>query len=185
VADETTPAFEEPPGRARQDSTEWVRPLILAISCLVLGFVGGWVARGGEENPVTLPEAGGEPIVTTPVQPPPPAVTETEPLPPAPPPLPERSEVALAVLNGTTQQGLAAQTATRAQGLGYTGATPGNAPAQAGPTVVYFRAGNEQIALRVAQDLGLSSAQVQAFPEDGAFSEAPAGAQVVVVLGPG
>ncbi|HWH15816.1 MAG TPA: LytR C-terminal domain-containing protein, partial [Miltoncostaeaceae bacterium] len=83
----------------------------------------------------------------------------------------------------TTISGFAAQTATRARALGYPDPSAGNAPSGSGPTVVYFRPGQRDAARRVAQDLGFSS--IRALPAGGPIATAaPAGAQVVVVLGP-
>ncbi|MEW6583408.1 MAG: LytR C-terminal domain-containing protein, partial [Actinomycetota bacterium] len=170
----------------------WVRPVVLAVSCLVIGFVGGWALRGGESDPIVLPPAAETPAATTtetsttsttgtnPV-----TVTESTPPPPPAPTLPDPAEVILAVLNGSGVTGLAGQTAERATSLGYPGVTAGNAPAQTGPTVVYFRDGQRLAARRVAQDLGYGAGQVRALPADASLAaEAPATAQVIVVLGP-
>jgi hypothetical protein len=59
----------------------------------------------------------------------------------------------------------------------------GNAPPQTAPSTAYYRPGAEAAAARVARDLGL--ARTAALPPDPALAAAaPAGAQVVVVLGP-
>ena len=49
-------------------SGHWVRPMVLGMSCLVLGFVGGWVLKGGGGNRNNLPELSSEYLkaVTTP-----------------------------------------------------------------------------------------------------------------------
>lgn len=175
---------ETSPSSPRRN-TGWVRPVILAVSCLVIGFVGGWALRGGESDPVVLPPAAGG-TATTGAPPPPPTVTQAQPPAPPPPTLPAPSAVKLAVLNGTSVQGLAGSTADRATGVGYAGVTAGNAPTQSGPTVVYFRPGQRLAARRVAQDLGYGAAQVKPLPADASsVSAAPADAQVIVVLGPG
>lgn len=191
---------------------DWVRPLVLAVSCLILGFVAGWALRGGEDSPIIIPAAASEPTPTVTVetpQPPPETTTDTQTStdpfgedttgttatgpstttvtePPAPEPtLPEPSAIQAAVLNGSGVTGLAGQTATKLEGLGYTGVTPGNTAAQTGPTIVYFRPGGENAALKVAQDLGYGRAQVKALTDPALATEAPATAQVIVVLGPG
>ena len=112
-----------------------------------------------------------------------PAAGTTAAAPPAAPP--DRSEVSLVVLNGTDTAGLAGDTAAQAESFGYKGVTAANAPAgTTGPSVVYFRAGQQAAAERVATDLEFD--QVRQLPASGALSAAaPAGAQVVVVLGPG
>jgi hypothetical protein len=182
--------------------------LVLAVSCLVLGFVAGWALRGGEDSPIIIPAAASEPTPTATVEAPQPApppaastdiettsatdttatgpstVTETEP--PAPEPtLPEPSAIQAAVLNGSGVTGLAGETTTKMEGLGYTGVTPGNTAAQTGPTIVYFRPGGDNAARKVAQDLGYGLAQVKPLTNAALVAEAPATAQVIVVLGPG
>jgi SpoIID/LytB domain protein len=95
-----------------------------------------------------------------------------------------RSRVWLAVLNGAGTQGLAGRTADRAESLGYEAVSTGDAPARAEPSVVYWRPGSEAAAARAAGDLGI--ADVAPMPGDPALARtAPAGAQVVVLLGTG
>ena len=184
----------------------WVRPVLLVVSCLIIGFVGGWLLRG-DDGPVTVlaPTPEGDqsqvPVITTPggggsgtgttgtttgtgtsgggtTAP----STTTAPQEPAAPP--DRADIALAVLNGTNTTGLAAQTAGQAEGLGYAGVTTGNAPTSTSPTIVYFRPGQRAAAQRVARDL--QAGAVQQLPASGALADAaPDGAPVVVVLGPG
>ncbi len=185
----------------------WVRPVLLVVSCLIIGFVGGWLLRG-DDGPVTVlaPTPEGDqsqvPVITTPgggggggsattgtttgtgtsgggaAAP----STTTAPQEPAAPP--DRADIALAVLNGTNTTGLAAQTAGQAEGLGYSGVTTGNAPTSTSPTIVYFRPGQRAAAQRVARDL--QAGAVQQLPATGALADAaPDGAEVVVVLGPG
>jgi hypothetical protein len=111
----------------------------------------------------------------------PPATTTAAEEPAAPP---DRADIALAVLNGTSTTGLAAQTAGEAEGLGYVGVTAGNAPTSSSPTIVYFRAGQRAAAQRVARDLQVGA--VQQLPATGALADAaPDEAEVVLVLGPG
>jgi hypothetical protein len=180
-----------------------VRPVLLVVSCLVIGFVGGWLLRG-DDGPVTVlaPTPEGEqpdvPVITTgggtattgsgttgtgtsgggTTAP----STTTAPEEPAAPP--DRADIALAVLNGTTTTGLAAQTAGEAEGLGYVGVTAGNAPTSTKPTIVYFRSGQRAAAQRVARDLQVGA--VQQLPASGALADAaPDEADVVLVLGPG
>lgn len=178
---------------------DWVRPVVLAASCLVLGFVAGWALRGGEESPIVIPQAAAEPTQTTreenPPAPPPAATdttatapqttTEVEPPPPPPPTLPEAATIKVAVLNGSGVTGLAGRTATQIEGLGYSGVTPGNTTGQTGPTIVYYRPEQELAARKVAQDLGYGLSQVKELTAAVPAGEAPADAQVIVVLGPG
>lgn len=190
----TTDPVTPPPGEPQ--ARPWVRPVALVASCLVIGFVGGWVVRG-DDGPVTVlapsQEAdnggtggSGGGTATTPT-----TTTgggtatapgSTEAAPPAPPP--DRADISLAVLNGTGEAGLAGRTAGQAESLGYTGVTSGNAPTQSGPDVVYFRAGQRPAARRVARDLQIEA--VRALPRGASLgTEVPQTADVVVVLGPG
>jgi hypothetical protein len=193
------------PGTSQQGPSEggraWVRPVALVVSCLIIGFVGGWIFRG-DDGPVTVlaPTPEGDqaqvPVVTTggggggtsttgtgtaggTATAPSTSTAAEEPVAP-----PDRADIAVAVLNGTTTTGLAAQTAGEAEGLGYTGVTAGNAPTSTDPTIVYFRQGQRAAAQRVARDLQVSG--VQQLPASGPLAKAaPDGAEVVVVLGPG
>jgi hypothetical protein len=86
------------------------------------------------------------------------------------------------VLNGSQTPGLAGRVAEQAERLGYRAVTAANAPAQTVASTAYFRPGAEAAAKGVAGDLGLS--RVAPLPSDPALAaQAPAGAQVVVVLG--
>jgi len=169
---------------------------VLGVSCLVIGFVFGWVARGGGDGSSSLVDrtpptrtvtttttapststapTGTSPSDTTGTT----GTTGTAPLPP------DRSTVRLAILNGTGVTGLAGRTATTAEGDGYVNVATGNAPAQSGASVVYFRPGSRDAAQQVAQDLEISGG-VAALPAGGALAQAaPPDADVIVVLGPG
>jgi hypothetical protein len=187
TTDPNTATEHRPPG-----GRAWARPAALVVACLIIGFVGGWVLRG-DDGPTTVLEAStpaagsgsgsGAAATTGPGTTTAPGAGTTAAAPPAAPP--DRSQVGLAVLNGTTTAGLAGDTAAQAESFGYKGVTAGNAPAgTTGPTVVYFRAGQRPAAERVATDLVFD--QVRQLPASGALSAAaPKGAQVVVVLGPG
>lgn len=189
-----------------QGGRAWVRPVALVVACLVIGFVGGWILRG-DDGPVTVlaPTPEGEqaevPVITTPggggggggtgttgtgtdtsggsaTAP----ATTTEAQEPAAPP--DRADITLVVLNGTSTTGLAAQTAGEAEGLGYSGVTTGNAPTSSSPSIAYFRPGQRAAAQRVARDLQVKA--VQQLPASGTLADAaPDSADVVVVLGPG
>lgn len=182
---DTAPRDRAPGARA------WVRPLLLVISCLVIGFVAGWVLRG-DDGPATVlappaPEPAGEApagttggTTTAPATTAPPATTEEAP----PETPPARDQIRLAVLNATDIQGAAGRTADEAESLGYAGVTAGNAPSTSDPDTVYYRAGQEAAAQRVAADLQVE--RVAALPASGGLASAvPADAQVVLVIGPG
>lgn len=184
MSTDTPPAPPPPP------SGGWLRPVALIVACLILGFVGGWILRGddgtvtvldtGAPTPTATEADGGDPPPAT-TGGTPPATTEE-----APPP-PSRGDIALAVLNGTDVTGLAADTAAKAESLGYEGVISGNAPTSEDPTTVYFAtADDEPAAARVAEDLEFTvTAQL---PVSGDVAVAAAGAapeaDVVVVLGP-
>jgi len=195
-----TPELETPPpqegggGEAHAHGGSWVRPVALVASCLVIGFVGGWVFRG-DDGPVTVlapaapVDSGDTGAVTTGGTSTAPGATTdttgtatTAPAEPTPPP--DRADITLVVLNGTTVSGLAARTAGQAESLGYSGVATGNAPTSTGPSIAYFAPGRRPAAQRVAKDLEIAS--VKALPGSGALADAaPAGTDVVLVLGPG
>jgi len=179
----------EPAGvpRSSAGAGHWIRPLILAASCLVLGFVGGWVIRGGGGKSVVLPSPTATATSTTATSG---AATTTAPG-AAAAPVVQRSTVSLAVLNGSSVTGLAARTGDRAKALGYSSdnLVVGNAPTQTGPTTVYYRPGARASARLVATDLMKPAARrIAPLPGDGALTaQTPeaAAAQVIVVLGSG
>ena len=189
VRDMATDPDTASPDRA-PGARAWLRPALLVISCLVIGFVAGWILRG-DDGPATVlappaPEPAGEagagatggtttaPATTAP--------TTTAERPPEAPPA--RDQIRLAVLNATDVQGAAGRAADEAESLGYTGVTAGNAPTASDPDTVYYRPGQEAAAQRVAADLQVD--QVAALPASGGLAAAvPADAQVVLVIGPG
>jgi hypothetical protein len=183
MTDETTetPPTPDPGAGARA----WARPVALVVACLVIGFVVGWVIRGDDGSVTVLPtgsaavaaQTSQDATTTAPH-----GRTVTADAPPAPPP--DRSDIALAVLNGTGTAGLAAQTAGQAQSLGYPTVATGNAPAESGTTVAYFRRDQRPAARRVADDLQIG--RVRPLPRKGGVADAaPSAAEVIVVLGAG
>jgi hypothetical protein len=93
-----------------------------------------------------------------------------------------RGRIVLAVLNGSSETGLAKRTADEARTLGYRSVTEGNAPSPASASKVYFRAGSAPEGRQVAQDLGLPAPT--RLPLDGDLDQAvPVDAQVIAVLG--
>ena len=196
-----TPELETPPpgqggGGSHAPGGGWIRPVALVASCLIIGFVGGWIIRG-DDGPVTVlaPAApiddGATGSVTTGGQTTAPGSSTTgttgggtTTAPAAPTPPPDRADITLVVLNGTSTAGLAARTAGEAEALGYPGVTTGNAPTSTSPTVAYFAPGQRPAAQRVAKDLQVGT--VQALPKTGTLADAaPDGTDVLVVLGPG
>jgi hypothetical protein len=144
------------------------------VSCLVLGFVGGWslATVGGDD--VRLPDANVDVTVEEPA----PRTQTVAPAQEEAPP--ERAQVTIAVLNGTGTSGLAAQTAARLKELGYSGVTPGNTSTRTGPSVVYFREGAKPASEQLRKDLQIETA----LPIEGTPLETTEG-QLVLVLGPG
>ena len=155
-------------------SSSPLRPIVLAVSCLILGFVGGWSLANVGGSDVTLPDANVDVTVEQPA----PKTTTVEPKVVEPPP---RDVVAVSVLNGTTRAGLAATTATQLKGLGYTKVTSGNTSTQNGPTTVYYRKGARPAADQLAKDLQTQT--VTAIDGTALAQSTPAGTQLVVVLG--
>lgn len=195
-----TPELDTPPpphggDGAHAPGGSWVRPVALVASCLVIGFVGGWVFRGddgpvtvlaptapidsGDAGSVTTGDTSTAPGATTDVTT---GATTTASAAPAPPP--DRTDITLVVLNSTSVSGLAASTADQAESLGYPAVATGNAPTSTGPSIAYFTPGRRSAAQRVAKDLDVAT--VTALPASGALADtAPDGTDVVLVLGPG
>lgn len=179
----STPPDDPTPAAA--GTRDWLRPVALVLSCLVIGFVVGWILRGDEGDVTVLPPVASAdgPTATTPETP---AATAgiTVTAPEEPPPPPDRADISLVVLNATDQTGLAAQIAGEAEALGYEGVTASNAPSSSDPTTAYFRPDQRPAAARVARDLSIG--RIQPLPAAGALADAsPDGTDVTVVLGPG
>ncbi len=156
-------------------SSTWIRPVVLAVSCLILGFVGGWVLAGVGGDEISLPNARVDVTVDRPT----PKTTTVAPAQDVPPPA--RADVVVGVLNGTTRTGLAASTATTLKGLGYTTVSVGTASAQSGPTVIYYREGAKAAADRLATDLQVETVtELAGTPLE---QSTAAGTQLVVLLG--
>lgn len=184
-----TPDPASAPPEPAPGNRAWARPVALVASCLVIGFVGGWVFRGDDGSVTVLAPAapidsgdtgsattGGGTTA-------PGGSTATAPVaPPVAPP--DRADISLVVLNGTTETGLAGRIASQAESLGYSGVAAGNAPTTATPSTVYFRPGQRPAAQRVAKDLQID--RIEALPTPGPLADAsPDGTDVTLVLGPG
>ncbi len=155
----------------------WARPVLLAVSCIVIGFVVGWFARG-DGGGVVLPTVGNAVATTAPMD------TTTAPVDTSGAPTdttgltdttgttdttsttdttgatvagaPARGQIRLVVLNGTQTAGLAAKTQAQAESLGYVNVGKGNASTQA-TTIAYYRTGQNAAAQQVGADLGAQS----------------------------
>ncbi|MEI7520679.1 MAG: LytR C-terminal domain-containing protein [Thermoleophilia bacterium] len=157
---------------SRGGTNAWARPVLLAVSCIVIGFVIGWFARG-DGGGVTLPPVGQAIETTATVAP-----TDTTATSAAIDTMgttatvdttgttgttgstisgaPSRDQIKLVVLNGTATAGLAAKTQSQAQAIGYVNVGKGNAAVQP-TTIAYYRTGQDAAAKQVAADLGAQS----------------------------
>ena len=157
---------------SRGGTNAWARPVLLAVSCIVIGFVIGWFARG-DGGGVTLPPVGQAIETTATVAP-----TDTTATSAAIDTMgttatvdttgttgttgstisgaPARDQIKLVVLNGTATAGLAAKTQSQAQAIGYVNVGKGNAAVQP-TTIAYYRTGQDAAAKQVAADLGAQS----------------------------
>jgi hypothetical protein len=153
------------------------RGLVLAISCLVLGFVGGWsVANLGgktialpdanldvtvaKPNPVTSDETG-QPSTGT-------ASTAVDP-----------KSLPILVLNASGVAGLAAKTKGLLTGKGYTSVSVDNGATVTG-TTIYYADTAQAAATQLGTDLQVTRTAPLA---DSSIATAAAGAKLVVVLG--
>ncbi len=156
-------------------SSNWIRPVVLAVSCLILGFVGGWALASVGDDELALPDARVDVTVVDP------APKTTTVAPPAPAEPPARDKVVVSVMNGTTRAGLAASTARTLRGLGYSTVSIGTATARPGPTVVFYREGSRPAAEQLAKDLQVAT--VTALDGTPYAQSTAAGTQLVVLLG--
>lgn len=143
---------------------QWARPVLLAVACIVIGFVVGWFARG-DGGGVVLPTVA-DAVQTTATVPQADTVgtsttfdttgttgttgTAGSDVTGAP----ARNQIKLVVLNGTATSGLAAKTQTQAESIGYADVGIGDAPATQATTIAYYRTGEDAAAKQVAADLG-------------------------------
>ncbi len=146
----------------RGGTNAWARPVLLVVSCIVIGFVIGWFARG-DGGGVILPPVGAA-IQTTATVP----TTDTTATTGTSTTgtstttdstvsgAPARGQINLVVLNGTQTAGLAAKAQAQAQAIGYMNVGKGDSPMQA-TTVAYYRTGQDAAAQQVAADLGAVS----------------------------
>ncbi len=155
----------------RGGTNAWARPVLFAVSCIVIGFVIGWFARG-DGGGVILPPVGSA-IQTTATVPTTDttaitmdttATTDTSTTDTSTTDTtgstvsgaPARGQINLVVLNGTTTAGLAAKMQVQAQAIGYMKVGKGNSPVQP-TTVAYYRTGQDVAAQQVAADFGAVS----------------------------
>jgi hypothetical protein len=150
--------------------------VLLGVSCVVIGFVIGWFARGNGGG-VVLP-AVGTAVETTATAPAASTVAAdttgttatvsttgttgttatTDTTGATVSGAPARDQIKLVVLNGTETAGLAAKTQAQAEAIGYVNVGKGNAAVQP-TTIAYYRTGEDAAAKQVAADLGAQSEQ--------------------------
>jgi hypothetical protein len=150
--------------------------VLLGVSCVVIGFVIGWFARG-DGGGVVLP-AVGTAVETTATAPAASTVAAdttgttatvsttgttgttatTDTTGATVSGATARDQIKLVVLNGTETAGLAAKTQAQAEAIGYVNVGKGNAAVQP-TTIAYYRTGEDAAAKQVAADLGAQSEQ--------------------------
>ncbi len=149
----------------RGGTNAWARPVLLVVSCIVIGFVLGWFARG-DGGGVILPPVGAA-IQTTATVP----TTDTTAITmdttattgtstttdSTVSGAPARGQINLVVLNSTDAAGLAAKAQAQAQAIGYMNVGKGDSPVAQPTTVAYYRTGQDAAAQQVAADLGAVS----------------------------
>jgi hypothetical protein len=143
---------------------QWARPVLLAVACIIIGFVIGWFARG-DGGGVVLPTVADAVQTTATVS----SVDTTATFGTTGTTgttdttgttggtisgAPARDQINLVILNGTTTSGLAGTTQTQAESIGYTKVGKGDAPETQPTTVAYYRTGEDAAAQQVAADLG-------------------------------
>lgn len=166
--------WEEPygssPRRRRPPTRRPPRKVALPVVgvALILGLAIGWLVSGGGST-TTVTETT---TVTTAAAPAAPTASGPE----------SRPTIALAILNGSGEDGLAASTAELMRGMGYTQITEGNAPSQVAVDRVLYRPGAEAQALQVAADLNAGPPSPLA--DASGVAEAAPDADVVAIMGP-
>lgn len=165
----TRPVRRRRPPRPPRQVRRFGLPIVGA--ALFIGLVVGYLVSSASSGTTTITETT---TVTAPAAAPAPAAASG----PA-----SRAGIALVVLNGSDEAGLAGRTAEEARTLGYEDITEGNAPAPEATDRVLFRSGAAPQARQVADDLGLPD-PVRMPAGDPIANGLDAGARVIVALGP-
>ena len=163
------PSRRPPPRRPRGGGAARKVGLPVVGGALVIGLLVGFLANSGGGGTTTVTETR---TVTAPAATSAPAASGAA----------SRADIALAVLNGSDEAGLAGRTADQARSLGYELVTEGNAPTAAVSDSVVFREGAAAKARQVAADLGLPPPTKMTAGD--ALASVEPGADVIVVLGP-
>jgi len=185
-------------------ANQWARPVLLAVACIVIGFVIGWFARG-DGGGVVLPTVADAVQTTATVANVDTVGTSTtfdttgttattgttdttgttgttgSTVAGAP----SRDQINLVVLNGTETSGLAGKTQTQAESIGYVNVGKGDAPEPQATTVAYYRTGEDAAAKQVAADLGAQTEEplTTGSPIESAAVTVQPDVDVVLVLG--
>ncbi|HEX2503404.1 MAG TPA: LytR C-terminal domain-containing protein [Miltoncostaeaceae bacterium] len=163
------PARRRPPAPPPRQMRRFGLPIVGA--ALFIGLVVGYLVSAGSSGTTTITETK---TVTAPAVVPPPVVASGE---------ASRAGIALVVLNGSDEAGLAGRTAEEARTLGYEEVTEGNAPAPEATDRVLYQRGAAAEARQVADDLGLPD-PVRLAASDPIADAVDPSAQVIVALGP-
>jgi hypothetical protein len=159
----------------KRDSGGGRRTGLIAAGCaavLVVGVVLVLLLTGGSDTPPASNEIGGSP-------PPPPAASK----PTSSSTKVDRKATQIAVLNGTTQTGLARNVGNKLESSGFTILSVGdNADQQIATTTISYAAGGDKAAKVVAQIMGVPATGVKAIDTNTAAAVSP-DAKVVVVVG--
>ncbi len=171
---------------------QWARPVLLAVACIIIGFVIGWFARG-DGGGVVLPTVADAVQTTATVSSVDTTATfgttgttgTTDTTGSTVTGAPARDQINLVILNGTTTSGLAGTTQTQAESIGYTTVGKGDAPSTQPTTVAYYRTGEDAAAQQVAADLGAQTEEplVAGSAIESAAVTIQPGVDVVLVLG--
>lgn len=146
--------------------------LPIVAAALLAGLIIGFIAScgGGGTKTVTQTETVTAPTAES-------AAGTVAPSGPA-----SRATIALAFLNGSGENGLAATRAEVARALGYANVVEGNAPSPVTSDLIVYRKGAAARAAQVAADLGLGTPTLAT--EGDPILETKPGAAVFVLLGP-
>ena len=158
-----------PPARPPRQMRRFGLPIVGA--ALFVGLVVGYLVSAGSAGTTTVTETK---TVTAPAAAPAPVAASGE---------ASRAGIALVVLNGSDEAGLAGRTAEEARTLGYEEVTEGNAPVPETTDRVLYQRGAAPEARQVADDLGLPD-PVKLPATDPIADAVDPSAQVIVALGP-
>lgn len=158
-----------PPAPPPRQMRRFGLPIVGA--ALFVGLVVGYLVSAGSGGTTTVTETT---TVTAPAATPAPVAASGQ---------ASRAGIALVVLNGSDEAGLAGRTAEEARTLGYEEVTEGNAPVPETTDRVLYQRGAAAEGRQVADDLGLPD-PTRLAPTDPIADAVDPSAQVIVALGP-